>query len=83
MNVVEKARANAEYLQSILPEYRKTPELVARQLYLDAMQEILRNVDEKWVFDKGRNVKNYEVRINLNRDTLLKPKQNPQNAATR
>jgi membrane protease subunit HflK len=80
-SVVEKARANADYLQSILPEYRKRPQLVTRGIYVDAMQEILRNVDEKWVLDKGSNVKDYEVRINLSRDTLLKPKQNPQNAA--
>lgn len=82
MNVVEKARANAEYLQSILPEYRKQPELVARQLYLDAMQQIFENVDEKFILDKCNNAKEREVRILVNRDAL-KPRQNPQNAAAR
>ena len=81
-NVVERARASAEYLQSILPEYRKRPQLVARQLYLDAMQEVLRNVDEKFILEKSNNAKEREVRILVNRDAF-KPKPNPQNAAAR
>jgi membrane protease subunit HflK len=80
-SVVEKARANADYLQSILPEYRKRPQLVTRGIYVDAMQEILRNVDEKFILDKSKNAKEREVRILVNRDALLKPRQNPQNAA--
>jgi membrane protease subunit HflK len=80
-SVVEKARANADYLLSILPEYRKRPQLVARGIYVDAIQDILRNVDEKFILDKSDNGKEREVRILVNRDTLLKPKQNPQNAA--
>lgn len=74
-NVVEKARASAEYLQSILPEYRKQPQLLARQLYLDALQEVFKNVDEKFILDKCNNAKEREVRILVNRDAL-KPKQN-------
>jgi modulator of FtsH protease HflK len=81
-NVVEKARASAEYLQSILPEYRKQPQLLARQLYLDALQEVFKNVDEKFILDKCNNAKEREVRILVNRDAL-KPKQNPQNTAAR
>ncbi len=73
--VVENARANADYLQRILPEYRKHPELVATGLYLDAMQQILTNVDETWVIDKCDGVKEREIRITLNRDPLLKPRQ--------
>lgn len=82
-NVVERARANADYLLRILPEYRRRPQLVARQIYLDAMQEILKNVDEKFILDKSDNAKEREVRILINRDALLKPKQNPQNPAAR
>jgi regulator of protease activity HflC (stomatin/prohibitin superfamily) len=73
--VVERARANADYLQRILPEYRKHPELVATGLYLDAMQQILQNVDEKFIIDKCDGVKDREIRISLNRDPLLKPRQ--------
>ena len=50
--VVEAARANANYLMSILPEYRKRPELVARELYLAAIQEVLTNADEKFILDR-------------------------------
>jgi modulator of FtsH protease HflK len=82
-SVVQKARANADYLRSILPEYRKRPQLVARQLYLDALQEVFQNVDEKFILDKSSNVKEREVRILINRDALLKPKQNPPTAASR
>ncbi len=81
--VVERARANADYLGQILPQYRQLPELVTRQIYLDAMQEVLRNVDEKIVFDRCDEAKEREIRVLINRDALLKPKQNPQNPATR
>jgi len=81
--VVQKARANADYLGQILPAYRQMPELVTRQIYLDAMQEVLRNVDEKIVFDRCDEAKEREIRVLINRDALLKPKQNPQNPATR
>jgi membrane protease subunit HflK len=47
--VVEKARANAAYLYEILPEYRKRPELVIQEIYLDAIQRIRSNADEVFV----------------------------------
>jgi membrane protease subunit HflK len=73
--VVERARADAEYLQKILPEYRKRPQLWATEHYLDVMQQILNSVDEKWVISPSEGGKGREVRINLNRDPLLKPRQ--------
>ena len=72
--VVEAARANANYLMSILPEYRKRPEIVARELYLAAIQEVLTNADEKFILDGCEDGKEREFRILLNRDTQLKPK---------
>jgi len=81
--VVEKARSSADYLRQILPEYRLRPELVTRTMYLDAIQEVMKNVDEKWIVDKCNNAKEREVRILLNRDALLKPRQNVQNPAAR
>jgi membrane protease subunit HflK len=81
--VVEKARANADYLGQILPGYRQQPELVISQIYLDAMQEVLRNVDEKIVFDRCDEAKEREIRVLVNRDMLLKPKQSQPNPATR
>ena len=71
--VVANARANAEYLKVLLPEYRKHPELVIRTIYLDAIERIYNNVDEKFVIPKGA-----EWRILLNRDPTLKPKTNEQ-----
>jgi membrane protease subunit HflK len=81
--VVERARANAEYLGQILPGYRQQPELVARQIYLDAMQEVLKNVEEKIVFDRCDEAKEREIRVLVNRDALLKPKQSPPSPGTR
>ncbi len=67
--VVASARANAEYLKQLLPEYRKHPELVVQEIYQDAMERIFANVDEKFVIPKGA-----EWRIYINRDPSLKPK---------
>jgi membrane protease subunit HflK len=82
-SVVERARANADYLTQILPEYCLRPELVTRDLYLDAIKEVLGNVDEKFIVNKCDNVKEREIRVLVNRDPSLPPKQNPQNAAAK
>lgn len=71
--VVASARANAEYLMELLPEYRKHPELVIQKIYQDAIERIFNNVDEKFIIPKGA-----EWRILINRDPLLKPKTNKQ-----
>ena len=67
--VVSNARANAEYLKVLLPEYRKHPELVIQKIYQDAIENILNNVDEKFIIPDGA-----EWRILINRDPTLKPK---------
>jgi membrane protease subunit HflK len=72
--VVEAARANAEYLQQILPEYRKRPELVVQEIYQDAIEHVLNNADEKIIIEPGKGNKTREIRIQLNRDPTLKPK---------
>lgn len=71
--VVANARANAEYLKELLPEYRKHPELVIQKLYQDAIERIFNNVDEKFIIPKGA-----EWRILINRDPTLKSKTNKQ-----
>jgi membrane protease subunit HflK len=73
-NVVSSARANAEYFQQLLPEYRKRPELVVQEIYQDAMERIFNNAVEKFVIQSGEGVKETEFRILLNRDPSLKPK---------
>ncbi len=72
--VVANARANAEYFQELLPEYRKHPELVVHKIYLDAIERIFNNVVEKFVIQPTEGTKEIEFRILLNRDPSLKPK---------
>ena len=67
--VVANARANAEYFQELLPEYRKRPELVIHKIYQDAIENIFDNAVEKFVIPTGA-----EWRILVNRDPSLKPK---------
>jgi regulator of protease activity HflC (stomatin/prohibitin superfamily) len=71
--VVESARANADYLRQILPEYRKRPELVVQRIYTDAIEEILENADEKIVVQPGQSAAT-ELRVLVNRDPSIKPK---------
>ena len=73
--VVETAKANADYLQRLLPEYRQRPELVVQRIYLDAMEQIFNNADEIFVVQPAGGAKGAELRILLNRDPLLKPKK--------
>jgi membrane protease subunit HflK len=75
--VVEGARANAEYLRRILPEYRKRPKLVIQRIYQDAVEQILDNADEKILIQPGKSAET-ELRILVNRDPTIKPKPEPQ-----
>lgn len=72
--VVENAKANAEYLQKLLPEYRKRPQLVLQKIYQDAVEYILDNVDEKVVIQPTEGAKSREIRVLINRDPAIKPK---------
>jgi membrane protease subunit HflK len=72
--VVETAKANAEYLQKLLPEYRKRPELVVQKIYQDAIEYVLNNVDEKIIIQPTEGTKGREIRLLLNRDPTIKPK---------
>ncbi|MGD0572405.1 MAG: SPFH domain-containing protein [Sedimentisphaerales bacterium] len=75
--VVEDARANAEYLQRILPEYRKYPKLVIQRVYQDAIEQVLRDADEKTVIEPAQHGKATDVRVLINRDPGIKPKSEP------
>ncbi len=72
--VVANARANAEYFQELLPEYRKHPELVVQKIYQDAIERIFDNAVEKFVIQPTEGTKETEFRIMLNRDPSLKSK---------
>ncbi|MEN8127252.1 MAG: SPFH domain-containing protein [Planctomycetota bacterium] len=69
--VVEAARANAEYLQKILPAYRKNPELVLQKIYQDAIEQVLAGADEK-IFMQTREGLADEIRLMLNRNPNIK-----------
>ncbi len=75
--VVEDARANAEYLQRILPEYRKYPKLVIQRVYQDAIEQVLRDADEKTVIEPAQHGKATDVRVLINRDPGIRPKSEP------
>lgn len=75
--VVESAKANADYLQKLLPEYKKRPELVMQRIYQDGMEEVLSNVQEKIIAQPGTASKSREFRVMINRDpTIKKEKEN-------
>ena len=73
--IVETAKANADYLQRLLPEYRKRPKLVVQKIYLDAMKRIFANADQTYVVQSAEGAEGGEIRVRLNRDPLLKPKK--------
>jgi len=70
--VVEYAKADATYLNNILPEYKKRPKLFVQKVYLDAIEEVFMNVDEKIIIQSASNAKSREVRVLLNRDPKIK-----------
>ena len=72
--VVENARASADYLQKLLPEYRKRPRLVLQKIYQDAIEEVLTNVQETIIVQPGAGADKVEFRVLVNRDPALKKK---------
>ena len=68
---VETAKADAEYLAMLLPEYRKRPKLVLQKLYQDAIEEVLNNADEKVFLQPSTSVRPKELRILINRDPTI------------
>jgi len=76
--VVESAKADAEYLRKLLPEYRKRPGLVIQEIYQDAIEEVFENADEKIIVQPSADGRSREVRIQLNRDPAIKSKAAPQ-----
>lgn len=76
--VVAAAKANADYFQSLLPEYRKYPALVVESIYRDAMEAVLANVDEKFIFQPTEGE---EFRIHISRDPNIRRKRAKKQAA--
>ena len=55
--VVSDAKANAEYLTQLLPQYREYPELVLQRIYQDAVEEVLANAEEKFIMQRSEDGK--------------------------
>jgi hypothetical protein len=70
--VVDTAKASADYLQKLLPEYRKRPELVLQEIYWDAIEQVLTNTGEKFIIQPAQGVKGHEIRVIVNRNPNLK-----------
>ena len=66
--VVSDAKANAEYLMQLLPQYREYPDLVLQRIYQDAVEEVLANADEKFIMQRSEDGKPVEFRFLMNRD---------------
>ena len=73
--VVETAKANAEYLRKMLPEYRKRPELVLQEIYRNAIEEVLANADEKIFIQSSAGEIEREIRVLINRDPSISKKK--------
>ena len=72
--VVETTKANADYLQQLLPQYRQRPQLVIQKIYQDAIEYVLGNINEKIIIQPTEGTKGSEIRVMLNRDPAIKPK---------
>ncbi|HIJ67223.1 MAG TPA: hypothetical protein HPP51_02935, partial [Planctomycetes bacterium] len=68
---VEAAKANAEYLHKLLPEYKKRPRLVLQRLYQDSIEKVLNNADEKVFLQPSASVRPKELRVLINRDPTI------------
>jgi len=71
-SVVAGAEATADYFNRLLPEYKKHPELVVKNLYLDTVQRVIDGIDEKFIMPGKAQGQKREQRILLNRDPALK-----------
>lgn len=73
--VVSDAKANADYLKELLPQYRKHPELVLQQIYQDAISQVLSNAQEKIIIQPSVDGKSREIRVLINRDPNIKKQE--------
>ncbi|MCG8409190.1 MAG: FtsH protease activity modulator HflK [Phycisphaerales bacterium] len=51
--VIQEARGRAKAFENVLAEYKKAPDITRKRLYLEAMEGILAQVDEKIVIDES------------------------------
>ena len=73
--VVEAAKANADYFQKLLPEYRQHPKLVVQRIYLDAIEQIFDNAVETIIVQSSAGGKGKQMRILINSDPAQRRRQ--------
>jgi modulator of FtsH protease HflK len=72
--VVRDAMGTTNYMQSLLPEYRKRPELVMQKLYQDAIEEVMAAADEKIYAQRTQGATGEEVRVMINSSPVKEKK---------
>jgi modulator of FtsH protease HflK len=72
--VVQNAKANADYMKSLLPEYRKRPQLVMQKIYQDAIEEVMASADEKIYAQRAPGATGDEVRVMINSNPVKEKK---------
>ncbi len=50
---VNRAKGDVQRFNSLLAEYRKAPDVTRRRLYLEAMKDVLKNVERTVIIDEG------------------------------
>ena len=68
----------ANYMNNLLPEYRKRPALIVQEIYNRTIEQILENADEKILVPPTQESENREIRVQINRDPRLKKTQQNQ-----
>ncbi len=63
--VVQDAEADAEYLNTILPEYREYPEIVIQNIHRDAVVHVLKKADKKIMIQpiEGEGGREFWIRV--------------------
>ena len=74
--VARNAEASANYLKNLLPEYKKSPDIVISRLYYDMHLKVLGNAEEIIAVNNKSGISGSQLWILLNRNTSLKPKNN-------
>lgn len=59
---VDKAHGDADRFLALAGEYRKAKDITETRLYIETMEELLRNV-EKFVIGSGVDLKGYDIRM--------------------
>jgi modulator of FtsH protease HflK len=72
--VVKNAEASAQYMNSLLPEYRKRPQLVMQKIYQDAIEEVMAAADEKIYAQREAGAGGDEVRVMINSNPVKEKK---------